>query len=174
MKKKSIIFIVIAAIITIIFFLVTESFEKNEKDAANLTGTPSADIDKKIVDKTLNLSLLDGEWVFDGGETDGMEYTAEESGIESEISILNNIAKYFVSTGYENKQFVAELEFIEEPLYSECINDIWSVQFKMKSGDFGEDEEFYATLIDEDTLLLQQFYPFDGTQGVSYQTYKRK
>jgi len=79
-----------------------------------------------------------------------------------------------MSTGFETKCFEANLEFLEEPLYDDCPNGIWCLKFDTYSSDFGEDEEFYATLLDENTLLLRQLFPFDGAQGVSHQTYTRK
>ena len=121
-------------------------------------------------------SLLDGEWVFAHGETDGYEFTAEEEGIESGISIniSNSTAKYYSKTEFTDKKFDAELEIIEEPVYEGCGNDEWKVKFNTYNSTFGEDEEFYATLIDENTLLLRHLFPFDGTQGVNHQTYTRK
>ena len=59
-----------------------------------------------------------------------------------------------------------------------CTHLFWIRQTKRNfltyNSTFGEADDFYATLIDENTLLLQRLYPFDGTQGVSYQTYVRK
>ena len=122
--------------------------------------------------------LLHGDWAFVSGETDGDEFTAAEAGIKSEITITvgedDVTAKYYSSTEYSTKRFEAELELLEQPVYEGCGNDVWSVKFHTYSSDYGADEEFYATLTDEKTLLLQHFFPFDGTQGVSYQTYVRK
>ena len=84
-----------------------------------------------------------------------------------------NVAKCG-NCGLNYDKFEAELELLEEPVYEGCGNDEWSVKFLTYNSTYGEDEEFYATLIDENTLLLQHLYPFDGTQGVSYQTYTRK
>ena len=83
-------------------------------------------------------------------------------------------ATYFSKTEYTNDKFEAELDLAPEPLYEGCSNDEWSVRFLTYNSTFGEADDFYATLIDENTLLLQHLYPFDGTQGVSYQTYVRK
>ena len=129
------------------------------------SGVPSAD-------------KLSGEWVLSGVEIEGAKLTAEEAGLKSEIAITsttsNVTATYFNSTEYETKRFEAEVIYVEEPVYYQCENNVWSVKFGIVSGDFGEDEEFYATLIDDSTLLLRHLFPFDGTQGVSHQTYTRK
>ena len=130
-----------------------------------------------IAQKGLDLYIRkDGEWVFAYGETDGYEFTAEEEGIESGISIniSDSTAKYYSKTEFTDEKFDAELEIIEEPVYVGCGNDAWKVKFNTYNSTFGEDEEFYATLIDENTLLLRHLFPFDGTQGVSHQTYTRR
>mgnify|MGYP003308936431 CR=1 FL=1 len=156
--------------------------EDAAKGTVKLTATPFAKLDAAIIEKAMavapvpDVSLLDGEWVFAYGETDGYEFTAEEEGIESGISIniSNSTAKYYSKTEFTDEKFDAELEIIEEPVYEGCGNDEWKVKFNTYNSTFGEDEEFYATLIDENTLLLRHLFPFDGTQGVSHQTYTRK
>ena len=156
--------------------------EDAAKGTVKLTATPFAKLDKAIIEKAMavppapDVSLLDGEWVFAYGETDGYEFTAEEEGIESGISIniSDSTAKYYSKTEFTDEKFDAELEIIEEPVYEGCGNDEWKVKFNTYNSTFGEDEEFYATLIDENTLLLRHLFPFDGAQGVSHQTYTRK
>lgn len=154
--------------------------EKMSKGTAKIKGTPFAELDEAIIEKSLlkskapNPNLLNGEWTLLSTEVEGEVLSKEESGLSSEINISDNNARYFLSTEYETKGFEADFEFLEEPLYYACTNDIWCIKFNMTDGDFGEDEEFYATLIDEDTLLLRHLFPFDGSQGVSHQTYTRK
>ena len=157
--------------------------EEAAKGTVKLSSTPFAELVAEIVEKAMyvapapNSELLDGEWVLSSVEVEGSEWTPEEAGIESEISISisdDATAKYFSKTEYNYDKFEAELELLEEPVYEGCGNDEWSVKFLTYNSTYGEDEEFYATLIDENTLLLQHLYPFDGTQGVSYQTYVRK
>lgn len=158
------------------------SCEKSDKPEIQLEEVNNTNVDEpeNIADRKLletkipNQALFEGEWVFTEGETDSMKYTAEEMGYKSEISVTENTARYFFSTDFETQRFDADLVFLEEPLYPGCHNDAWSVQFLMKNSDFEADEEFYATLTDENTLLLQHYFPFDGTQGVSYQKYIRK
>lgn len=156
--------------------------EDAAKGTVKLTATPFAKLDKAIIEKAMavtpapDVSLLDGEWVFAYGETDGYEFTAEEEGIESgiSISISDSTAKYYSKTEFTDEKFDAELEIIEEPLYEGCGNDEWKVKFNTYNSTYGEDEEFYATLIDDNTLLLRHLFPFDGAQGVSHQIYTRK
>ena len=156
--------------------------EEAAKGTVKLTATPFAKLDAGIIEKAMTVkptpdaSLLDGEWVFAYGETDGYEFTAEEEGIESGISIniSDFTAKYYSKTEFANEKFDAELEILEEPVYEGCGNDEWKVKFNTYNSTYGEDEEFYATLIDENTLLLRHLFPFDGTQGVSHQIYTRR
>ena len=158
--------------------------EDAAKGTVKLTATPFAKLDKAIIEKANEkpsvpgTDLLDGEWVLSGVEVEGQKLTAEEAGLESEIivtSITSDVtATYFNSTEYATERFEAEVIYVDEPLYYQCENGEWSVKFSIISGDFGEDEEFYATLIDDNTLLLRHLFPFDGAQGVSHQIYTRK
>ncbi|MBQ4631382.1 MAG: hypothetical protein IJB70_10400 [Clostridia bacterium] len=119
-------------------------------------------------------SVLEGEWELVSGETDGYEYSAEEAGYTTKLTIDAAGAHYSHTLYDETKSFDAELKYRNVPLYEGCGNDEWSVEFVMIESDFDAEEEYYATLTSDDTLLLQCFFPFDGTQGVSYETYKRK
>lgn len=123
-------------------------------------------------------SLLEGNWKMVSGETDGYQFTAEEEGIDSELTmVVGNdavTAKYYFSTEFITERFEAEAEYIDEPLYQGCGNEVWKVKLHLNRGDFDKNDEFSATLLDEDTLLLQHIFPFDGTLGVSYSTFVRK
>jgi len=154
--------------------------EEMSKRTARIKCTPFSELDENIIEKatfrreTPNPKFLDGEWVLSATEVEGEKLTAEECGFKSEITIVNDTAQYFITTDYETKRFKANIEFLEEPLYYNCSNDKWCLKFDTVSSDFSEDEEFYATLIDENTLLVRFLFPFDGAQGVSHQTYTRK
>ena len=122
--------------------------------------------------------FLDGNWKMVSGETDGYQFSAEEEGIDSELTmVVGNdavTAKYYFSTEFITERFEAEAEYMEEPLYHDCGNEVWKVKLHLNSGDFDDGDEFNATLLDKDTLLLQHIFPFDGTLGVSYSTFVRK
>lgn len=158
--------------------------EEMSKGTSKIEGKPFSKLDAKIIEKALtkpsvpSADKLSGEWVLSDVEVEGQKLTAEEAGLKSEIDITSTTsdvtATYFNSTEYETKRFEAEVIYVEEALYYQCENDVWSIKFGIVDGDFSEDEEFYATLIDENTLLMQHLYPFDGAQGLSYQTYTRK
>ena len=121
-----------------------------------------------------NLELLSGEWMFVSGQVEGYEFSSEEAGFTTNLSISEGIAYYEHIMDNDKKSFTAQIEYLNKPLYEMCANDKWSVKFVPVESDFDKEEEFYATLIDDNTLLLQNFYPFDGLMGVSYQTYTRK
>lgn len=182
MKKVILIFMLIASLCLVMGC--------GKKDTEKITKVPpknetmKIETNSKLIEKGVSVaklqepSALGGEWLLVSAETDGYKFTAEEAGLKSEITIIssedNMKAEYFSSTEYETKRFEAEVIYVEEPLYYQCENDVWSVKFGIISGDYGEDEEFYATLLNENTLLLRHLFPFDGTQGVSHQTYIRK
>ena len=158
--------------------------EETAKGTAKLSATPLAKLDEAIIAKASEIkpapsaSLLFGEWVFVSGETDGDTFTAEEAGIESEISITGTdsdfTAKYFSTTEYTKSSLEAKLVISNEPVYVGCGNDEWSARLTVTKGTYSDEDEFRITLTDENTLLLQHIFPFDGALGVSYQTYKRK
>lgn len=71
----------------------------------------------------------------------------------------------------------ADITVLDEPLYSGCGNEEWSVRIGEESP-LNEDgypinTETYVTLLDQNTLLQQCYFTFDGGPGVSYQTFKR-
>lgn len=123
--------------------------------------------------------LMEGTWVLVSGQTDGDEFLAETAGLESELTIEKNshnelYADYRLQSDVKYQSFTGVAEEKDMSLYDGCGNDKWCVEFVLDSSSFGDDEEFYATLTDEDTLLMQHFFPFDGATGVSYLTYIRK
>lgn len=161
-----------------------------EEDAAEgtvkLSATPFSELDEELVAKALEVkpapdaSLIVGKWVMVSGETDGYEYSAEEEGITSEILITESPdgtlkAEYSIKYEYGEPRFLeADLVLRDEPLYIGCGNDEWSMQLNVNSGNFDEQDEFYVALIEEDKLLLRNIFPFDGSLGVSHQTFERE
>lgn len=153
----------------------TNNSVKNNEDVNGVTSNGTGESKQN---KTLNWTMLEGEWTLESGMVDGEEYTAEDAGYTTELSFEKNgediTAHYWRELNGLRQEFDAQIELIDTPVYEGCGNDEWSVQFHILDVNLFEDEEFYATLIDENTLLFQHLYPFDGTQGVSYQYYTRK
>jgi len=68
---------------------------------------------------------------------------------------------------------------LDEPVYEGCGNDVWSARIgeEVPKNENGFPEagttEFYVTLLDQNTLLQQQYFSIDGGPAVAYQTYRR-
>lgn len=82
----------------------------------------------------------------------------------------------FVADG---RYYEREITILDQPIYSGCGNDVWSVRIGDESplNEYGNPQgmETYVTLLDQNTLLQQHYFSNDEgrTPGVSYQTYKR-
>ena len=137
----------------------------------------------------LNEKDMQGTWLMVGGEIEGDVWEAipgnyEILSISLEPNPADGTEMLFADMeardyeGIINKSFYQQkIESLDEPLYDGCGNEAWSVRFgdeseKNENG-YPIHEEYYATLLDRNTLLMQQFFTFDGGPGVSYQTFKR-
>ena len=138
---------------------------------------------------TLDADDLMGTWLMVGGEIEGDVWEAipgnyEILSISLEPNPADGTEMLFADMeardyeGIINKSFYQQkIESLDEPLYDGCGNEAWSVRFgdeseKNENG-YPIHEEYYATLLDRNTLLLQQYFTIDGGPGVSYQTFKR-
>ncbi len=124
-------------------------------------------------------AVLAGEWVFHSGSVEGETYTADEAGYTATFSIEKqgdafDVHYVFQQDGFAPKTLDAGTVYLTTSLYEGCGNEEWCVELIPRRSDFDDEDEFYLTLTDGNTLLLQHFYPFDGTVGVSYQTFTRK
>lgn len=121
---------------------------------------------------------LQGTWLMVHTEVEGYEEPAMPFSLASLVvrttftdSGLVLVADMQERNYYDEILYSAygqEITVLDIPLYEGCGNETWSVQIASES-----DTEFYATLLDNDTLLLQRYYTFDGNPAVSYQTYRR-
>ena len=135
----------------------------------------------------LSPAQLAGTWLLTSGEVEGWVWDAAESqeyavlyflpSQDTEISAGTLTVNYESRSGWgEMRQFFydQELTLLEEPLYEGCGNEEWSVCLGSKSPlnehGYPLETEYYATLIEENTLLLQQYFTIDGGPGVSYST----
>lgn len=137
----------------------------------------------------LDVFDLSGTWLMVGGEVEGDAWNAIPGNFEilvftPGLNPIDNTETLFVDLesrdiqGFLNKSFYQlMIEPIDQPIYEGCGNEEWSVRI----GDESEidsngnliNEEYYVTLLDENTLLKQHFFTIDGGPGVSYQTFKR-
>ena len=81
----------------------------------------------------------------------------------------------FLDDGFHDR----EITLLDQAIYEGCGNDEWSVRIgeevpKNEDGypKAGE-TEIYVTLLDQNTLLQQQYFSIDGGPAVAYQTYRR-
>ena len=70
-----------------------------------------------------------------------------------------------------------DITVLDQSLYSGCGNEEWSVRIGEESAlnenGYPINTETYVTLLDQNTLLRQRYFSFDGGPGISYQTFKR-
>lgn len=132
---------------------------------------------------------LAGTWVMVTGITEGYEWEAMPGDLSSIVFAAKSpeaegpmyLSADMVAQDSEGKLMCEtrgqEVEVLQEPLYFGCENEDWSVRIgavapKDENG-YPTQTEFYATLIGEDKLLVQQYYTLDGSPAVSYQIYWR-
>lgn len=143
--------------------------------------------EESIEEKTCDPAQLAGVWLMETSETEG-DLSETQPGVSESVIFRVAYSEYgskMISWGerrdhegaiwdaYEE----AEVTVLDEPLYTYCENQEWSVLI----GEYSEKDEngypleveTYATLLDENTMLRRLYYSFDGGPGVSYQTFKR-
>ena len=144
----------------------------------------------KEAGELLSPAQLAGTWVLSSGEAEGWEWDAREEreyGIlhitsywDEDRSALALAANYEDRTGWADLRgafYDRELTLLEEPLYEGCGNERWSVRLGPESPlnehGYPEETDYYVTLVDENTLLLQKYFTIDNGPGVSYSCFKR-
>ena len=130
---------------------------------------------------------LVGTWLMVSGETEGYQWEAmptelsslvfDVTSYEGPLVLIADMEErgYYGDLRYSDYELVTEV--LDQPLYEGCENGSWSVRI----GDESEKDEngwptgteIYATMVDDDTLVLQRYYTMDGYPAVSYQTYWR-
>ena len=130
---------------------------------------------------------LAGTWLMVSGETEGQQWEAMPTTVSSLIFRVaayegplelradrEDMDHYGTMNDAAHDQAVS---ILDTALYDGCGNHSWSIRIGPESP---KDEngtpiepEFYATLVDYNTLLLQRNYTMDGSPAVSYQTYWR-
>ena len=130
---------------------------------------------------------LSGVWLMESSETEGDLWEVQPGYSESVIFRVmdSENGSKMVSLGetrdhegdYKEGYEETDVTVLDEPLYTYCENQEWSVLVgayseKNENG-YPLEVETYVTLLDENTMLRQLYYSFDGGPGVSYQTFKR-
>jgi len=130
---------------------------------------------------------LVGTWLMVSGETEGWEWEA----MPARLDTMTIRVEYFDGPlalsaqleqrdhyGYlENAAHSQMLTVLQQPLHPSCENQNWSVriggQSPVDENGYPQEPELYATLLDYNTMLVQNYYTLDGYPAVSYQTYWR-
>lgn len=130
---------------------------------------------------------LTGTWIMTSGETEGWEWDAMPGRLSTLVFKLDSageeswLAADMEDRGYygdlESSFYNLPLEILPNALYEGCENTLWSVRIgpasPVNQNGAPLEPEYYATLLDQNTLLMQQYYLLDGYPAVSYQTYQR-
>ena len=130
---------------------------------------------------------LVGTWLMVSGETEGYQWEAmpgELASLVLRVAYQDGLLTLMANMedrdhyGYCN-DFYYDLagEVLQEPVYEGCGNETWCVRLGVESprdeNGYPTETEFYITLLDYNTLLMQRYYTMDGYPAVSYQTYAR-
>ncbi len=133
---------------------------------------------------------LAGRWILTDGEVEGDHWYASKEGMVGEILIeekkdslrLKSFSYHWNDgAGYQSFEN-APLKEVDEPVYTGCSNNDWRVDVEVSTIEEtgGKKKKldpkwdgYAATLVDENTLLWQTFFEFDGGPGVSYMTFHR-
>ena len=134
-------------------------------------------------------SQLLGTWMLVSGEVEGYEWEAMPGNYETMVFTYDwdpetEETKLFVDgESYDYEGFLSTafyddtMEVIPLPIYDGCGDDGWNVRFgdisPYDENGYPLEEEWYVTLIDNDTLLRQIYWSMDGAPFVAYQTFKR-
>lgn len=131
----------------------------------------SAVLSKK---KTANYMELIGKWdriktMTEGDETETEPNTCiiEINGTSKDDMKLSYTDKVFPQNNYSNKKLIFSLGAL--PVYTNCGNDVWYADVNYV-GKF--DTTYAITLLEDGTLLLQNYFTVDGAPMVSYEWFR--
>ena len=140
----------------------------------------------KNVGKRFIPAELAGTWLMVSGETEGWEWEAMPGHFETLVFSfmwdeygpgLRADSQYCYYDEIESKYWGSVVTVLDEPLYEGCENAVWSVRIGEESpkdeNGYLTETEYYATLLNRNTLLMQQHYTLDGYPELSYQTFQR-
>ena len=130
---------------------------------------------------------LMGTWLMVSGETEGWQWEAMPNQLSSIVfKVTSYDGPLILSADIEERDYYGNIMYssyaqvtqvLRQPLYEGCENETWSVRIgdpsALDANGYPVETEFYATLLNDNTLLLQQYYTMDGYPAVSHQTYWR-
>lgn len=144
------------------------------------------EVPESVGEKYVPAELV-GTWLMASGETEGWEWEVMPGQMESlvfrEVWTADSVT-LVADSEFENPEgnleenfYGREITILEEPLYEGCENNVWSVCIGAAShreeNSSPGGTEYYVTLLDQNTLLMQRFYTLDGVAAVSYQKFCR-
>lgn len=110
------------------------------------------------------------------GRLESLIFRPDRSGDRKTLLVTSESRIY---DGYliEEEFSGTDITVLDEPLYSGCGNEKWSVrigeQSPLDENGYPINTEVHVTLLDQNTLLQQRYFSIDGGPGISYQTFKR-
>lgn len=130
---------------------------------------------------------LVGTWLMVSGETEGWEWNAMPGELETLVfKTVSSAMDVTLAADRECRDHYGtltdsihgeELSILDEPLCEGCNNKVWSVRIGPESpkdaNGYPTRTEFYVTMLERNTLLMQRYYTLDGYPAVSYQTFRR-
>ena len=130
---------------------------------------------------------LAGTWLMVSGETEGYAYEAMPAELSSIVFQVTSFdGPLLLSADIRERDYFGNLrnsgygmiaEVLPQALHEGCENQDWCVRIgeasPLDENGCPTQVEYYATLLGENQLLLQQYYTFDGYPAVSHQTYWR-
>ena len=153
---------------------------------ANYIGTTLKMVEAPLPDTLCSPAELVGTWLLASTEVEGYESDAAPWQMEGIVfkqvcpeDTLTLQADLIRSVPFEETELLQdqELELLNGLPFTTGINDTWSVRIghaaELEDNGAPKQVEYYATLTDRDTLVLQHYYNLDGYPAVSYQTYRR-
>lgn len=162
---------------------VLEETERASETEAESTAVSVTEHDEPDIDD------LAGTWLKVGGEIEGdiweaipgnfeiLVFTEGTDPLDGTETMLVDLESRDYQGELSDCFYQERIETLEQPIYEGCGNEEWSVRIGAES-ERDQDgrrisEEYYATLLDQNTLLKQHFFTSDGAPAVSYQTFKR-
>ena len=130
---------------------------------------------------------LEGTWLMVSGETEGYEWEAMPDRLSSLVFSVTffddppSLAAHREVRDYDGEltdsAYNVKVDVLPEPLYEGCENADWSVRIgpasEVDENGYPLGTEYYATLLNHNTMLVQQYFTLDGAPTVTYQTYAR-
>ena len=138
--------------------------------------------------KLYHPAQLEGVWLLESGEVEGDFWEAQPGELESMVfEIVWKDGKQQFAASQQRRTYWEEqwssdykeavTTILDEPLYSGCGNEVWSVLVgeysELNENGYPVETETYVTLLDENTMMRRLYYSFDGGPGVSHQIFKR-